>query len=126
RWWHEDVVLIGDAAHTAHFSVGSGTRMAMLDAIALRRALAEHDGVIARALPAYEAGRRPEVESLQRAAHASLQWFEGTERYMATEPTQFAFSILTRSLRISHEDLKLRGPEFTGRVDRWFAARAME
>ncbi|MFW6083999.1 MAG: bifunctional salicylyl-CoA 5-hydroxylase/oxidoreductase [Gemmatimonadota bacterium] len=126
RWWDENVVLIGDAAHTAHFSVGSGTRMAMLDAIALRDALAEHGGDIARALPAYEERRKPEVESLQRAARASLQWFEGTERYMETEPIQFAFSILTRSLRITHEDLHVRDPAFTARVDRWFAERAME
>ncbi len=126
RWWHGNVVLLGDAAHTAHFSVGSGTRMAMLDAVALRDALAESCGDPARALPAYEARRRPEVESLQRAARASLQWFEGTERYMKTEPTQFAFSILTRSLRITHQDLKLRDPAFTARVDRWFAERAAE
>lgn len=124
RWWHGNTVLIGDAAHTAHFSVGSGTRMAMLDAIALRDALAAHDGEPCRALPAYEEARRPEVESLQRAARASLEWFEGTERYMDDEPEQFAFSLLTRSLRITHQDLRIRDPVFTAGVDRRFAERA--
>ena len=131
RWWDRNVVLLGDAAHTAHFSVGSGTRMAMLDAVALCEALEERRpdggvGAIPDALAAYQEGRKPEVESLQRAARASLQWFEGTERYMDTEPTQFAFSILTRSLRITHQDLRIRDPEFTASVDRWFAERASE
>ena len=123
RWHHEHVVLLGDAAHTAHFSVGSGTKLAMEDAIALVRALEEHAEVPA-ALAAYEAERRPEVESLQRAAQASLQWFEDTERYAALEPIQFAFSLLTRSLRITHENLAARDPDFTARVDRWCAERA--
>ncbi|MGH7540545.1 MAG: FAD-dependent monooxygenase, partial [Gemmatimonadota bacterium] len=125
RWHHGNVVLVGDAAHTAHFSVGSGTRMAMVDAIALRDALLANDGVdVCAALSAYEEARRPDVESLQRAAQASLEWFEGTERYMRTEPLQFAFNLLTRSLRITHENLKTRDPVFTARVDRWFAAKA--
>ena len=93
------MVLIGDAVHTAHFSVGSGTRMAMLDAIALRDALATDgadgaDGAaITAALAAYETARRPQVESLQRAAQASLEWFEATERYGDLDPTQFAFTL---------------------------------
>ncbi len=123
RWWRENVVLLGDAAHTAHFSVGSGTKLAMEDATALAEALAKERDVPV-ALTAYEAERRPQVESLQRAAQASLQWFEGTERYMETEPIQFAFNLLTRSLRITHEDLKLRDPAFTAKVDRWFASEA--
>src|SRR5207249_8838965 len=103
-WSAGNIVLLGDAAHTAHFSVGSGTRMAMEDAVALRDALIEHsssvasgvhrtdDGVVsgssrtnvvAAALRAYEDRRRPQVESLQRAAQASLQWFEDTERYLS-------------------------------------------
>lgn len=123
RWSRENVVLIGDAAHTAHFSVGSGTKLAMEDGIALAAALGREPSVPA-ALAAYEAERKPEVESLQRAAQASLQWFEGTERYMETEPIQFAFNLLTRSLRITHEDLKIRDPAFTAEVDRWFAAEA--
>ncbi|HJR53185.1 MAG TPA: bifunctional salicylyl-CoA 5-hydroxylase/oxidoreductase [Gemmatimonadota bacterium] len=123
RWSRENVVLLGDAAHTAHFSVGSGTKLAMEDATALAEALGRERDVQA-ALAAYEAERRPQVESLQRAAQASLQWFEGTERYMETEPIQFAFNLLTRSLRITHEDLKLRDAAFTARVDRWFASEA--
>ncbi|HUP19680.1 MAG TPA: bifunctional salicylyl-CoA 5-hydroxylase/oxidoreductase [Gemmatimonadota bacterium] len=122
-WRRGRTVLIGDAAHTAHFSVGSGTRMAMEDAISLSRAI-DAAGDVESALAAYEAERRPDVESLQRAARASLQWFEGTERYWNQEPLQFAFNLLTRSLRITHEDLKARDPAFTSRVDRWFAERA--
>src|SRR5207248_8544294 len=115
-WSANHLVLIGDAAHTAHFSVGSGTRMAMEDAVALRDALVEHD-TVSSALHAYEARRRPQVESLQRAAQASLQWFEDTERYMSLDPVQFTFSLLTRSLRITHEDLRVRDPAFLARVD---------
>ncbi|MDX1492660.1 MAG: bifunctional salicylyl-CoA 5-hydroxylase/oxidoreductase [Longimicrobiales bacterium] len=138
RWHVDNVVLIGDAAHTAHFSVGSGTRMGMLDAIALRDALvgraASTDGDegaggqpladVAAALATYEAERRPAVESLQRAAQASLEWFEATERYMDLDPVQFTFTLLTRSLRITHEDLRVRDPDFLGRVDAWVAEEA--
>ena len=123
RWAHENVVLLGDAAHTAHFSVGSGTRLAMEDAVALADALERHGGV-AEALGAYEAARRPAVESLQRAAQVSLQWFEDTERYREMEPLQFAFNLLTRSLRVTHENLRVRDPAFVARVDGWFAERA--
>jgi anthraniloyl-CoA monooxygenase len=126
RWSFENVVLLGDAAHTAHFSVGSGTKLAMEDAIALASALSAHarDGDVQAALAAYEEARRPPVESLQRAAQASLQWFEDTERYMALEPIQFAFTLLTRSLRVTHENLKVRDPAFVGEVDAWFAKEA--
>ncbi|MDX1578618.1 MAG: FAD-dependent monooxygenase, partial [Gemmatimonadota bacterium] len=124
-WRDGNVVLIGDSAHTAHFYVGSGTRLATIDAIALSEALAVSPGVD-EALAAYEAERKPEVESLQRAAQASLEWFEGTERFMDTEPIQFAFNLITRSLRITHANLALRDPAFTRRVDAWFAARAAE
>ena len=123
RWHHENVVLVGDAAHTAHFSVGSGTKLAMEDAVALVGALRAH-GTIPAALEAYEAARRPAVESLQRAAQASLQWFEDTERYLELEPLQFAFTLLTRSLRVTHQNLKVRDPAFVARVDAWFAAQA--
>jgi anthraniloyl-CoA monooxygenase len=123
RWSHGNVVLVGDAAHTAHFSVGSGTKLAMEDAIALSRALLRHPEVPA-ALAAYEAERRPEVESLQRAAQVSLEWFETTERYHRLEPVQFAMSLLTRSLRVTHENLKVRDPRFVAAVDRWFAEGA--
>jgi anthraniloyl-CoA monooxygenase len=122
-WWTDNVALIGDAAHTAHFSVGSGTRMAMEDAVALRDALlGEAD--VPSALRAYEANRRPQVESLQRAAQASLQWFEDTERYMSLDSVQFTFSLLTRSLRITHEDLRARDPKFLARVDEFVTREA--
>ena len=120
-WSHENVVLVGDAAHTAHFSVGSGTKLAIEDAIALAGAL-QRDRDVPAALAAYEAERRPAVESLQRAAQVSLQWFEDTERYMNLEPLQFAFNLLTRSLRITHDNLKVRDPKFVEKIDRWFAA----
>jgi len=126
RWSADNVVLLGDAVHTAHFSVGSGTRMAMMDAISLREALLAHPDDLPSALTAYEEERRPQVESLQRAAQASLEWFEATERYMDMDPTQFAFTLLTRSLRITHADLKVRDPAFTAEVDGWVAARAEE
>src|SRR3989449_905367 len=123
-WHHRNIVLIGDAAHTAHFSIGSGTKLAMEDAIALCRALQRHDEV-KKALVAYEEERRPDVERLQRAAQVSLEWFEQTERYHGRlEPIQFAMSLLTRSLRATHDNLKLRDPKFVESVDRWFASRA--
>ena len=125
RWHFDNVVLIGDGVHTAHFSIGSGTKLAMEDAIALHEAMVAHPGDVRAALASYEAKHRPEVETVQRAALVSLKWFEETERYYRTlEPLQFAFSLLTRSLRISHENLKLRDPAFVGKVDRWFAEKA--
>jgi len=123
RWHHENVVLVGDAAHTAHFSVGSGTKLAMEDAIVLVRAVRE-TGDIPKALALYEAERRPVVESLQRAAQVSLEYFENTERYMEMEPLQFAFNLLTRSLRITHDNLRVRDPKFVAAVDAWFAGTA--
>ena len=124
-WRDGNVVLLGDAAHTAHFSVGSGTKLAMEDAVALAAALEE-----ARDLPAalarYEEERRPEVESLQRAAQASLEWFEATERYRDLDPVDFAFSLLTRSLRVTHEGLRLRDPAFVAGIDARFAAKAAD
>ena len=121
-WSVDNVVLIGDAAHTAHFSVGSGTRMAMEDAVRLRNALTA--APVSEALAAFEQSRRPQIDSLQRAAQASLQWFEETERYVRLQPLQFAFTLLTRSLRITHEDLRQRDPVFLDRVDAWVADQA--
>jgi len=125
RWHWQNVVLIGDAAHTAHFSIGSGTKLAMEDAIVLARALGDHRQAPA-ALAAYESERRPQVEAVQRAAQVSLEWFEETERYDGLEPIQFAFSLLTRSLRVTHENLRVRDAKFVETVDRWFAARAAD
>jgi anthraniloyl-CoA monooxygenase len=131
-WSSDNVVLLGDAAHTAHFSVGSGTRMAMEDAVALRDAIVglrdgpAQAGHYEDALRAYEARRRPQVESLQRAAQASLQWFEDTERYLSLDPVPFTFSLLTRSLRITHEDLRTRDAKFLARVDESVAREAAQ
>src|SRR4051794_20412765 len=119
-WRHENVVLLGDAAHTAHFSIGSGTKLAMEDAIALAWAFRAQDDV-PRALAAYEAERRPIVESTQRAAQGSLEWFEGIERYMGQEPRIFAFNLLTRSRRITYTELQLRDPGFVASVDAQFS-----
>ncbi|HEY7147801.1 MAG TPA: FAD-dependent monooxygenase, partial [Streptosporangiaceae bacterium] len=119
-WHHGNVVLLGDAAHTAHFSIGSGTKLAMEDALALAACLHEQPGVSA-ALDAYEAERRPVVASTQRAAQASLEWFENLGQYVHQEPEQFAFNIMTRSRRVTHGNLRLRDPEFAARIDAWFA-----
>ena len=116
RWSHDGKVLVGDAVHTAHFSVGSGTKLALEDAIAL---VADLDD-----LAAYERKRRPDVQSLQRAAQASLEWFENTERYRKMAPIQLNFSMLTRSLRITHDNLRLRDPAYIDNIDAWFAERA--
>jgi anthraniloyl-CoA monooxygenase len=123
RWHHENVVLLGDAAHTAHFSIGSGTKLAMDGAIDLAQALEAH-GRVGDALAAFEAARRPNVESLQRAAQVSLEWFESTERYLDLDPLTFGFSLLTRSLRVTHENLAKRDKAFVSRVDEAFAEGA--
>ncbi|MFJ1760287.1 bifunctional salicylyl-CoA 5-hydroxylase/oxidoreductase [Amycolatopsis sp. NPDC088138] len=119
-WVHGNVVLLGDAAHTAHFSIGSGTKLAMEDALALAACLHEQPGV-AEALKAYELERRPVVTSTQRAAQASLEWFENIAQYAHQDPPQFAFNILTRSRRVTYDNLRLRDPEFAGELDHWFA-----
>jgi anthraniloyl-CoA monooxygenase len=119
-WHHENIVLLGDAVHTAHFSVGSGTKLALEDVIAVVDSVGRHDS-LDEALDAYEAERRPGVESLQRAAQASLEWFENTERYMGLEPIQFNFSMLTRSLRVTHDNLRLRDPNYVADIDAWYA-----
>jgi anthraniloyl-CoA monooxygenase len=120
-WRAGNIVLLGDAAHTAHFSIGSGTKLAMEDALALAACLHEHGSVV-QALAAYEAERRPVVESTQRAAQASLEWFENIGQYKDQDPVQFCFNLLTRSRRITYENLKLRDPGFAGHVDANFAA----
>ena len=117
RWSHGNTVLLGDAAHTAHFSVGSGTKLAMEDALALAACLREHEG-IRGAFAAYEEERRPVVASTQRAARASLEWFEELRRYTEQPPYRFAFNLLTRSRRVTHGNLRLRDPAFTASVER--------
>jgi anthraniloyl-CoA monooxygenase len=120
-WHHENVVLLGDAAHTAHFSIGSGTKLALEDAIGLAWALREHPEDLATALTAYQDDRRPIVESTQRAAQGSLEWFEGIARYVSQPPVLFAFNLLTRSRRITYGELQLRDPGFVEDVDAAFA-----
>jgi anthraniloyl-CoA monooxygenase len=122
-WHHDNVVLVGDAAHTAHFSIGSGTKLAMEDVIALRDALLDEPDV-ETALATYEMRRRPEVLSLQAAAQASLEWFEGTERYMKLAPAQFAYSLMTRSLRVSHASVGRRDAPLARAVEHLLAQDA--
>ncbi|MEV3968790.1 bifunctional salicylyl-CoA 5-hydroxylase/oxidoreductase [Streptomyces sp. NPDC050698] len=119
RWSHGNVVLLGDAAHTAHFSIGSGTKLAVEDALALAACLEERD-TLPEALSAYEAERRPVVASTQRAARASLEWFENLALYLDQPPRQFAFNLLTRSRRVTHDNLRLRDARFTESVEREF------
>ena len=117
------VVLMGDAAHTAHFSVGSGTKLALEDAIALARAIDEGPD-LAAALGRYEATRAVEVLKIQNAARNSTEWFENVRRYSALEAEQFAYSLLTRSQRISHENLRLRDAGYVEGVESWYAAHS--
>ncbi|SCK48815.1 anthraniloyl-CoA monooxygenase [Streptomyces sp. WMMB 322] len=116
RWSHGNVVLLGDAAHTAHFSIGSGTKLAVEDALALAACIEEQSGLPA-ALAAYEEERRPVVLSTQRAARGSLEWFEDLATYTAQPPRQFAFNLLTRSRRVTHDNLRLRDPGFVAGVE---------
>ncbi|MEV5430256.1 bifunctional salicylyl-CoA 5-hydroxylase/oxidoreductase [Streptomyces sp. NPDC052701] len=119
RWSHGNVVLLGDAAHTAHFSIGSGTKLAVEDALALAACLAEQPSV-ERALTAYEQERKPVVASTQRAARASLEWFEDLALHVGQRPHRFAFNLLTRSRRVTHGNLRLRDARFTEAVEREF------
>ncbi len=118
------VVLLGDAAHTAHFSIGSGSKLALEDAIGLDAQLAAHPADLAMALERYKSERSVEVFKLQNAARNSTEWFEHVERYAQLSPPQFAYSLLTRSQRISHENLRERDAEYVGAFERWFAQEA--
>ena len=123
-WVMDKVVLIGDAAHSAHFSIGSGTKLALEDAIALARAFDMHGADVPAALSTYEAERKIEVLRVQSAARNSTEWFENVARYVHLEPEQFAYSLLTRSQRISHENLRLRDRPWLEGMERWLADRA--
>ena len=120
-WFHGRVVLMGDAAHTAHFSIGSGTKLAMEDAVSLARVLAT-GAPMAGALAEYQGERMTEALRLQNAARNSMEWFENVRRYIRLEPEQFTYSLLTRSQRVSHENLRLRDAAYLEGVERWFAA----
>ncbi len=123
KWHHENVVLMGDAAATAHFSIGSGTRLAFDSAIALATYL-DSEPTLEGAFRKYQDERRLDVLRLQSAARNSLEWFEEVERYLDLDPHQFAYSLLTRSQRISHENLRLRDPEWLEDAERWFQRQA--
>ena len=129
QWVHVQdgvpVVLMGDAAHTAHYSIGSGTKLALEDAIELARCFGRH-GDAPAALAAYQQLRAVEVLKIQSAARNSMEWFENVERYSAMEAPQFAYSMLTRSQRISHENLRLRDPAYVAGYEQWLARRAAE
>ena len=118
------IVLMGDAAHTAHFSIGSGTKLALEDAIELTRSIAKHPSDLRAALADYEAVRSVEVLRIQNAARNSTEWFENVKRYVNLPPKQFAYSLLTRSQRISHENLRLRDKSYVESYEDWMAERA--
>jgi anthraniloyl-CoA monooxygenase len=122
-WHHENVVLLGDAAHTAHFSIGSGTKLALEDAIELADRVEKHER-LEDALEAYQQARSVEVLRLQSAARNSTEWFENVSRYAGFEPRQFAYSLLTRSQRVSHENLRSRDAKWVADFETWFSARA--
>ncbi|MCK6479716.1 MAG: bifunctional salicylyl-CoA 5-hydroxylase/oxidoreductase [Planctomycetaceae bacterium] len=125
KWSHGNVVLLGDAAHTAHFSIGSGTKLAMEDAISLVTAMREYgSGDPAAVLAAYEEARRPEVARIQRAARTSQSWFEESERWMKQDPIPFTFNLMTRSKRITWGNLRQRDPALVDRTAEWFRKQA--
>ncbi|HET6599523.1 MAG TPA: bifunctional salicylyl-CoA 5-hydroxylase/oxidoreductase, partial [Burkholderiaceae bacterium] len=127
-WVHHNgrapVVLMGDAAHTAHFSIGSGTKLALEDSIELARCIAKTPNDLAAALKHYEDVRSIEVLKIQNAARNSTEWFEHVDRYVNLPPEQFAYSLLTRSQRISHENLRLRDQGYVERYEDWIAEHA--
>jgi anthraniloyl-CoA monooxygenase len=116
RWFFENVVLIGDALHTAHFSIGSGTKLAIEDAIALAESFQKNANV-RDALVYFEKTRRPVLEDYQAAAFESMRWFENAGKYMNLSPTELAYVLMTRSGRVSYEDLKRRDPAFIRAYD---------
>jgi anthraniloyl-CoA monooxygenase len=126
RWRHRNIVLLGDAAHTAHFSIGSGTKLAMQDAIALAAALRGHGdaAAVATALQSYERLRQPEALKLQNAARNRMEWFENVACHTRLEPLQFSYSLLTGSQRVGHASLKLRDAAYAERVERWLATQS--
>ncbi len=124
RWIYENIVLLGDAAHTAHFSIGSGTKMAMEDAMILAETF-ERLGIrdLPAALAAYQEARWVDVLKFQKAAQTSLEWFENSARYFEQDPDTFTFNLMTRSKRITYDNLRQRDPDLVARVDAAFAAR---
>ena len=125
RWWHDNVVLLGDALHSAHYSIGSGTKLAMEDSIALYEAFLG-GGPVPEVLARFEEHRRPEVERTQHASDTSVVWTENPARYWNMEPIQAAFSMLSRSKQVTYDNLRLRDGGFVDRVDGWFCGRVRE
>ncbi len=121
HWHHENIVLLGDALHTAHFSIGSGTKLALEDAIALAEAL-DQSGTVAKALPAFESARRPAVEKLQRAAMTSQEWFEDMGEKMGPDPYLFSYDCMTRSGRVDMDKLREQDSAFVSAYERALAA----
>ena len=124
RWSYDKIILLGDSAHTAHFSIGSGTKLALEDAIKLAEVLNRAGLDRSAALQEYQVERSIEVLKLQNSARNSTEWFETLDRYLDFEPTQFAYSLLTRSQRVSHENLRVRDRAWLEGVERWFYDRA--
>jgi len=123
KWHHENVVLLGDASATAHFSIGSGTKLALESAIALADLVTKEDS-LEKAFEKYQEERRTDVLRLQSAARNSTEWFEEVERYLHLDPVQFNYSLLTRSQRISHENLRLRDAKWLQSAEEWFQTQA--
>ena len=124
QWVHDNIVILGDAAHTAHFSIGSGTKLAMEDAMGLVEAFKKTGLNVPAALSEYSRVRRPEVARIQRAAQTSLEWFENSARYLKQPPLQFVFNLMTRSKRITWNNLRQRDPNLVARVDEDWAQRS--
>ncbi len=124
RWYKDNMVLIGDAAHTAHFAIGSGTKLAMEDAISLVKVLNSTEGSVPEQLARYQAEREIEALKLQSAARNRMTWFEDIDRYVHMAPEQLTFSLLTASQRVGHANQKLRDENYVDGVDRWFATQA--
>jgi anthraniloyl-CoA monooxygenase len=116
NWYFENMVLIGDALHTAHFSIGSGTKLAMEDAIALAESL-QQTANVSEALTHFTQTRRPTIEDYQSAAFESMRWFENAASYMHLSPIELAYVLMTRSGRVTYDDLKRRAPEFINRYE---------
>jgi 2-polyprenyl-6-methoxyphenol hydroxylase-like FAD-dependent oxidoreductase len=118
RWFHRNMVLIGDALHTAHYSIGSGTRLALEDVVSLVKALENHSGDLAAALAGYEAERRPVIEKLVEASRVSAAWYANFPRHMRLAPLDLAYSYITRSGRVNDQRLREMSPRFMTRVDK--------
>ena len=121
RLYHENIVLLGDAGRSAHFSIGSGTKLAMEDAIALADIFRRRGNRVGAALEEYQQVRKPEADRLQRTAVTSLNWFENIDRYARQDAPQFTFNMMVRSKRVTYDNLSLRDPAFIRAIDKWFA-----